>query len=180
MLTVGDVFTTLFRHPGRMLVGRWHWKSAIASSLIRANIFLATNWSAGPEAAAGAMVAEFVYRFLAAGFYGALTQSFRRAEPPWAALLTVSLLLPAVSHSVELLLHWLRGTPNLRVSILASVCFTGATTVFNWYAMRRGVLLVGEGHASFWGDLCRVPGILVDLFRDAVRFTRRLPLRNPS
>ena len=180
MLTVGAVFKTLFRHPGRMLVGRWHWKSAIASSLIRANIFLATNWSAGPKAAAGAMLAEFLYRFLAAGFYGALTQSFRSAEPAWAALLTVSLLLPGVSHSLELILHWLRGTPNLRLSILASVCFTGMTTVFNWYAMRRGVLLVGEGHGSFWDDLRRVPGILADLLRDAVRFTRRLPLRNPS
>ena len=178
MLTVGAVFTNLIRHPGRTLVGRWHWKSAIASSLIRANIFLAANWSAGPKAAAGAMLAEFVYRFLAAGFYGALTQSFRSAEPPWAALLSVSLLLPGVSHSVELLIHWLRGTPNLRVSILASVCFTAITTVFNWYAMRRGVLLVGEGQRSFWDDLRRVPGLLTDMVRDAVRFTRRLPLRN--
>ena len=162
LLTVGAVFQALFRDPGRMLVGRWHWKSAIASSLIRANIFLAANWSAGPKAAAGAMLAEFAYRFLAAGFYGALTQSFRSAEPPWAALLTVSLLLPGVSHSLELLLHWLRGTPNLRLSILASVCFTSVTTVF------------------IWDDLRRVPGILGDLLRDAVRFTRRLPLRDPS
>lgn len=163
-----------------MLVGRWHWKSAIASSLFRANIFLAANWSAGPEAAAGAMLTEFAYRFLAAGFYGALTQSFRRAQPPWAALLTVSLLLPGISHSVELLLHWLRGTPNLRLSILASVCFTGTTTVFNWYAMRRGVLLVGEGHASFWDDLRQTPGLLADLFRDMTRVWRGLPVRNPS
>jgi hypothetical protein len=160
-----------------MLLGRWHWKSAVASSLFRSNIFLAANWSAGPSAAFGAMAAEFGYRFLAAGVYGALTQSFRRVEPPWAAVLTVSLLLPAISHAVELILHWLRGTPNLRLSMLASVCFTGATTVFNWYAMRHGVLLVGEGRSSFWEDLRRAPGLVVDLLRDTVRSGRTLSRR---
>jgi hypothetical protein len=37
------------------------------------------------HAAEGAMLAEFVYRGITAGFYGALTQAFRKAAPVWKA-----------------------------------------------------------------------------------------------
>lgn len=161
-MTVGAAFLRLIRNPGDSLVRRWNWKSAALSPLFRSQIFLAVNLTAGWRAAVGAMFAEFAYRSLAAGFCGALTQAFRGAEPAWAAGLTVAVLLPAISHSIELLIHWARGTPNLWASMAASVGFTAASTVFNWYAMRRGVFVVGEGSGSLLADLRRIPRILFD------------------
>ena len=161
-MTVGSALLQLARNPGDLLVRRWNWKSAALSPICRSQIFLALNLSAGWRAALGAMAAEFAYRSLAAGFYGALTQSFRGATPPWLAGLTVAVLLPLVSHSIELLVHWARGTPHLKASMVASVGFTAVSTTFNWYAMRRGVLMVGAGSASLVSDLRRMPRLLWD------------------
>ncbi len=66
--------------------------------------------------------------------------------------------VPAFSHTIEFALHWLRGTPNLKVSILASFAFTIISTAFNLHAMRRGVLVVGGGK-SLWGDLRALPEV---------------------
>jgi len=161
-MTVGNAFLQLIRNPGDLLVRRWNWKSAVLSPLFRSQIFLAVNLRAGWKAALGAMAAEFAYRSLAAGFCGALTQAFRGAEPAWIAGFAVAILLPLVSHSIELLIHWLRGTPNLGASILASVVFTAVSTVFNWFAMRKGVFVVGEGSSSLIADLRRIPRILFE------------------
>jgi len=161
-MTVAGAFLHLVRNPGDLLLRRWNWKSAAMSPLFRSQIFLAVNLRAGWRAALGAMAAEFVYRSVAAGFCGALTQVFRGAQPAWAAAFTVAVLLPLVQHSVELLIHWLRGTPNLWASILASAGFTAISSVFNWYAMRKGVFVVGEGSASLGADLRRIPRILYE------------------
>jgi hypothetical protein len=159
-MTVGAAFLTLIRHPVDSLVRRWNWKSAVLSPVFRAQLFFAVNLTAGWKAALGAMAAEFAYRSLSAGFYGALTQCFRGAEPLWIAGFTVAIVLPVLSHSLELLIHWYRGTPHLRTSIGVSAAFTAVSTVFNWYAMRKGVFVVGEGSDSLAADLRRIPRIL--------------------
>src|SRR5579871_1569448 len=161
-MTLTTVLLELMQHPVESLVRRWNWKSAVLSPLFRSQIFLAVNLRAGWKAALGAMFAEFVYRSVAAGFYGALTQGFREAEPAWAAAFTVAVLLPIASHSVEWLIHWMRGTPNLWASIGASAGFTAISTVFHWYAMRKGVFVVGEGSAPLTADLRRMPRILLE------------------
>jgi hypothetical protein len=140
---VAGVLAGLTQRPFDYLIRRGHWKAALFSSVFRSAIFFAANFSAGWEAAYGAAWAEFLYRAVAAGFYGSLTQAFRQARPVWLATLTAVLLLPAMQHLIELALHWLRGTPNLRASILASVAFTICSTLFNLHSMRRGVLVVG-------------------------------------
>ncbi len=159
----------LLANPQRIIWKTWNWKAAVLSSALRAHLFLAMNLTAGWRAAVGAGLTELLFRFIASGFYGALTQSFRYVQPAWAGALSAALLLPAVSHSVEWLVHWLRGTPNLRASIIASVCFTAISTAFNWYAMRRGVLVVGDGEKSIWADLRQVPGLFVEIGRWAYR-----------
>jgi hypothetical protein len=159
-MTVGAAFLALLKNPVNSLVRRWNWKSALLSPIFRSQIFLAVNLTSGWKAALGAMAAEFAYRSLSAGFYGAMTQAFRDAEPAWMAAMTVTVLLPAVSHSLELLVHWYRGTPHLWASITASVGFTAVSTAFNWYAMRHGVFVVGEGSASLGADLRRIPCVL--------------------
>lgn len=81
-MTVQAALLELFRNPGRLLLRRWNWKAAIFSPIFRSIIFLCANLTAGWSAVLGAMSAEFIYRCVTAGFYGALTQAFRSAEPP--------------------------------------------------------------------------------------------------
>ncbi len=157
--TVGAVFVDLLRHPVRTLVVRWNWKAALLSALIRATIFL-TNLVAGWHAAVMAAAAELVLRSATSGFYGGVTEAFSAASPLWAAM-TVSIIgLPLLSHSLELLVHWLRGTPNLLLSVGVSMSFTAVSSAFNLYAMRQGVLTTGHGSKSLLEDLGQVPALL--------------------
>jgi hypothetical protein len=55
------------------LVRRWNWKAAFMSAFIRAWIFFFANLTAGWRAAAGAMLAEYIFRGITSRFYGALT-----------------------------------------------------------------------------------------------------------
>jgi len=159
MKTLDQVFTNLWRNPGELLVRRWNWKSALYSSLCRSSLFFAVNFTAGWEAALWAMAAEFAYRSVSAGFYGALTQSFRHVEPRWQGMVVATMVLVSLSHSIEFVIHWLRGTPNLLGSSAASGCFTVLSTLFNLHAMRRGILVTGrEGHGLLT-DLRLLPAI---------------------
>ena len=151
----------LFQNPSETLVKRWNWKASLFSSLCRGILFFAVNAGAGINAALGAMYAEFAYRSITAGFYGAITQQFRRAEPRWAAAWLVGLGIPVVSHLIEFAVHWLRGTPHLRSSVIASVCFTVVSTLFNLHAMREGVLLAGAESCSLWEDLRSLPRVVI-------------------
>lgn len=159
---VPDVVRNLVRHPWELLVLRWNWKSAVTSALMRGGIFFSANLAAGWRAAVGAMLVEFGYRTILSGFYGSVTQAFRRAEPAWAAALAVMVILPAGGHIIEFLVHWSRGTPKLATSIVSSVAFTILSTLFNLHAMRRGVLVVGDGHErrTLWQDLRAMPSVV--------------------
>lgn len=140
-------------NPQDVLIARWNWKSAIFSSLMRGGIFFSATASAGLSAALGAMYTEFAYRSITAGFYGAVTQNFRKAEPRWQANLVAGAGVPCVSHAIELAIHTARGTPNLRANILASLCFSVVSTLFNLHAMREGVLVVGANRGSIASDI---------------------------
>jgi hypothetical protein len=146
--------------PGS-LISRWNWKSALLSSLFRGSVFFSANLRFGRKAAVGAMFAEFLYRALTSGFYGAITQKLRSIEPRWKANIIATLGIPAASHLVEFLVHYLRGTPNLRGSILMSVIFTVFSTLFNLHAMRRGILLVGQDQKTLGEDFRAIPVLLV-------------------
>jgi hypothetical protein len=160
--TVSAVFGGMLRHPIRELILRWNWKSALLSSLLRATIFFFTNLVAGWHAALGAMLAELVLRSLTSGFYGAITESFSVARPAWAATAAAMAALPLLAHSLEFIVHWLRGTPKLALSIGTSVIFTGLSTAFNLYAMRRGVLTTSGKSTSLRHDLGQIPVLLVE------------------
>lgn len=155
--TVTEVLHWVITSPGDALAWRWNYKSAILSSILRGGVFFTVNLTAGTGAATAAMTTEFVLRFTTAGFYGALTQAFRRVEPPVAGTAAVVILLPAIAHSLELAVHAWRGTPALAASIGASIAFSAVSTAFNLAAMRRGVFVVGDGQRPLWRDLCAVP-----------------------
>jgi hypothetical protein len=171
--TVAEVLEALLRDPGRYLVARWNWKSAVLSSSLRASIFFFTNLVAGWHAALGAMLAELALRSLTSGFYGAVTEAFSTARPAWAAMTAAMLLLPFFAHSLELLVHWMRHTPKLGLSIATSVSFTAVSTAFNLYAMRRGALTVGHGSNSLRDDLRRVPRLILDFLIAIARAVSR-------
>jgi hypothetical protein len=167
--TVRGVLWWMLRHPWHALVCRWNYKSAILSALLRASIFFAANRTAGFDAAVAAMITEFCFRISTAGFYGAVTQGFRRVEPPHAGTIAAMLVLPVVTHSLELLVHWWRGTPELGVSIAASVAFTALSTSFNLFAMRRGAFVVGADRQSLLSDLLALPRLVAQFVRAAAR-----------
>jgi hypothetical protein len=175
--TVGSVLLSLVRSPGRRLILRWNWKAAVLSAIFRSTLFFVTNLAAGLGAALAAMLTELGFRGSTAGFYGALTQAFRHAQPPWLATLTVMLLLPAVTHLVELLVHWSRGTERLAASIIVSCFFTALSTVFNLFAMRRDALIVGDGRASLAEDLVRMPRLALDFAGAIVDVVRHVGRR---
>jgi hypothetical protein len=172
--TVGDVLKGFVTRPGETLIRRWNWKSAFLSSLFRAAIFFFANLAAGWHAALGALLAELILRGATSGFYGAITESFSEARPVAAAMMTAMVVLPAANHSLEFLVHWLRGTPKLGASITASVIFTALSTSFNVYAMRHGVLTVGNKSKSLREDFARILPLLGQFLLAGPRVILRL------
>jgi hypothetical protein len=160
--TVWGVIADLICHPGKHLIERWNWKSALTSSAFRCLIYFSTNVVAGLRAALAAMTIEFLFRGVTSGFYGSLTQAFTRAQPAWAGSLAVIVILPAVGHSMEFMVHWLGGTRKLAASVIASVAFTAVSSLFNLFAMRRGVLTVGQDCNTLKDDFRRMPRIVFD------------------
>jgi hypothetical protein len=159
-MTLGTALLDFIRRPVDLLVRRWNWKAAFSSSLIRAMIFFFANLTAGWRAALGAMAAEYFFRALTSGFYGAMTQHFSLVEPEWQAAAGAMLLLPVLSHSLEFVVHWLRHTPHLKASIISSMSFTVISTLFNFYAMRRGTMVVGKDTPSLVEDLRAMPRVI--------------------
>jgi hypothetical protein len=139
----------------------WNWKSAFFSSICRGAVFFFANLSHGFAAARGAMLAEFVYRAMTAGFYGALTQACRKSAPRGRSVTVLIVGLPVGQHALEFAIHWMRGTPALRTSIVSSVIFTVISTLFNLHAMRRGVLVAGDDGRPLAEDLRAIPGTIV-------------------
>jgi hypothetical protein len=158
---VAAILGDVLRDPLTHLVRRWNWKAALLSSLSRSALFFVVNLPAGRRAALAALATELAFRGATSGFYGALTQALGRAEPVWVATLSAMLLLPVITHSAELAVHWLRGTARLAASITASALFTALSTAFHLFAMRRGVLIVGDARRSLLDDLRRLPGLVV-------------------
>jgi len=159
-MTLTQALFRMVSRPIDLLIRRWNWKAAFFSSLVRGFIFLFANLKSGWHAAAAAMVAEWLYRAPSSGVYGAATQMFGEIEPEWQGALAASVLMPLWSHSLEFCVHYLRHTPHLKASIIASVSFTIISTLFNFYAMRRGMMTVGSNSASITEDLRRLPRII--------------------
>lgn len=171
--TLRELIGALVRSPWEMLGRRWNYKAALLSSLVRASLFFTVNLSAGVDAAAAAAGAELALRFATSGFYGALTQSFRRVEPAWVATVAAMIALPSVAHTLEFLVHWSRGTPALAHSIVTSLAFTTVSTAFNLFAMRHGALVVGAGRQSLLADLALMPRLLASFILGAARSLAR-------
>jgi hypothetical protein len=153
------VLFALLSSPQKLL-RLWNWKSASLSVILRGPIFFAAAVRQGWAGVAGALFTESAFCAISAGFYGAIVQSLKDAEPQWLTGVVLAFVIPALFQSVEYLLHWFRGTPHLRIAEIVSVIISGLSALFNWYAMRRGALLVGKEGASFGRDLGRLPRLI--------------------
>lgn len=151
----------------------WHWKAAACSAIIRCTIFFAVNFTSSWEAASGAAIAEFLYRFVASGHYGAMTQGLSRMQPHAKANFLVLVALPLLQHAIEYALHLARGTPRLNASIAVSYAFTILSTLFNLYSMRRGALLVGQGARTLREDLITLPRFILGFLMTGPRLILR-------
>lgn len=174
-IVVGDVFRNLVHHPAQ-LITRWNWKSVVLAVIIRGLIYLSIYLISGENwtVTLTAVSVELPFRIVTTGIAGALVQSFRKAKPIWFANMIVSIMLPAFSHTVEFAAHY--GQERYFSDILAaskdgvtrqrtfaiSVLFSVVSVLFNLYAMRNGVLLVGAGEAtqSLKNDLKRIPRLV--------------------
>src|SRR5271165_905220 len=123
----------LARCPQRLLL-LWNWKAAWLSIILRAPIFLAATINRGWKTALTAVLTECFFCAVSAGFYGALIQNLRDAEPQWLTIAFFTLVVPAIFQILEAYLHWVRGTPHLRIAESASIVVSAVSSLFNWYA----------------------------------------------
>lgn len=165
--TISEAIVNLWRNPGQF-VRYWNYKGAILSGVLRAPIFLIT-YLIGKETlklAIGAALVQFTFRFFFAGVGGALIQSFRLVEPPWKAFLTILALVPLVSHLLEFILQAAFGyitstQDHTGDAILRSICVSIISALFTLFAMRRGIMIVGESESkSLLNDISRLPVVI--------------------
>jgi len=161
-VTVGAVFKDIVVHPVGTLVMSWNWKSASLSAMLRAPVFFFSTLRHGWAAISLAVVVESLYAAAISGCYGTFAEKMRYASPLWVSALLVTVAAPAVLLYFDYLVHHWAGTPNLRRGIVASGIFAGLSSALNWFLMRRGSLLVGEGRSSFATDLRRMPRMLLN------------------
>ncbi len=175
-IPLGEVLRSLISHPAQIIT-RWNWKSALLGAILRASFYF-TVYKASREnwlVTLTAVMVELAFRFFTSGISGALVQSFRRATPQWLATLVVTVSLPIFSHSVEFFTHYVQETyfntifpasvnHSRQRAFAISVLFSIMSAMFNLFAMRKGVLLVGAGSEtkSLWGDIKTFPILIFD------------------
>jgi hypothetical protein len=165
--TISEAVHSLWNDPS-LFVRQWNYKGAILSGVLRAPIFLATYLigKEGLRLALAAAAVQFIFRFVFAGVGGVLIQSFRRVEPAWKALLAVLLIIPLISHVLEFILQavfgYYTGTmARTDEAILRSVSVSIISALFTLFAMRRGIMIVGESESkSLISDISRLPIVI--------------------
>lgn len=182
--TVGEACLNLLRHPVQMLT-RWNWKAALVGAVIRSFFYL-TVYQASQEkwlVTLTAVLLELAFRFFSTGVIGSITQSFRNAQPQWAAMVFASTVLPVIGQIVEFITHWGQETyfnnvfaasenSSRQRAFAISMLISILSSLFNLFAMRDGVLLVGAGEESktLREDAKLIPALLLE-------FITYLPLR---
>ena len=142
----------------------WNWKSAIFSIMLRVPVFAVAAARHGLEAIALAILTEALVCGFNAGCYAAVIQFIRNRKPVWLTALIITVILPAVGQVIEYEVHSWRGTPHTIPAVIVSTVLAALASLFNWYAMKRGTLLVGGEGGSFSSDLRRFPILLLHFF----------------
>jgi len=155
-----DLLFRLLCRP-QQLVLLWNWKAAVLSATLRGPIYFTAALQKGWSVALVTLLLEASFCALGVGLYNALVQMLKDAEPQWLTVTLLAVVFPGSLQSLEYLMHWLRGTPHLRIASIISLGASGISTLFNWYAMRRGVMLVGAEGRGFFADLRQMPMVFL-------------------
>lgn len=147
-------------NPAGNVWALWNWKSAILSVMLRVPVFAVAAARNGLEAVAAAVFTEAVVCGFNAGCYAAVVQAIRNRKPVWLTALTITVALPAVGQVIEYQMHVWRGTPHRVIAVIVSSVLSAVSSLFNWYAMKHGTLLVGGEGREFSYDLRRLPLLL--------------------
>jgi hypothetical protein len=91
--------------------------------------------------------------------------------------MTLMALVPAFNHALEYLLHYASGTKRIMAGVAASISLSILSAVFNLFAMRRGVLIVGDERAPLLDDLRRMPRVVFDFVMAVPRALWRISIR---
>jgi hypothetical protein len=166
-------------HPAQTFFYSWNWKAALLSASLRAPLFFFATLRHGLKAISTAVLVEAIYSAFMSGCFGAFVQKMRNARPLWASALLIVVVLPAVVLWLDYLLHLYTGMPNLKGGMWAAASLCVLSSLFNWYLMKRGNLLVGNSARSFASDLKRMPRMVFDFVSWVPRHCYRL-LRNSN
>jgi hypothetical protein len=138
----------------------WNWKSAVLSIILRVPVFAIVAVRHGIGVVGAAALTEAAVCGFNAGFYAAVVQAIRNRKPVWLTALLIAVGLPALGQFIEFEVHAWRGTPHHTFAVIISSILAALSSLFNWYAMRRGTLLVGSEGNSFSEDVRQIPGLL--------------------
>jgi len=138
----------------------WNWKSAVLSIMLRVPVFAVAAARRGLEATGAAILTEAIVCGFNAGCYAAVVQVLRDRKPVWLTALLIAVGLPAIGQVIEYEAHAWRGTPHRGVAVIISSVLAGISSLFNWYAMKQGALLVGGEGKSLGHDLSKIPRLL--------------------
>ena len=126
---------------------QWNWKTALLSGAVRTILVVAPCIWGHYHRLDRIFAAEYLYAIVVSGFYGALTQTYCRAEPRalWIPLLLIG--IPACNQTLETGMRVLLGAPMGPISLALSFAFTIGATAFSILAMQRGYLTT-NGNAT--------------------------------
>jgi hypothetical protein len=146
--------------PWKIFVVDWNWKAALLSALFRDISFFAVAVPRGPGAFRLVWI-ELAFRAVVGGSWGSLLQAFRCVRPAWQAALLAAVLLPAAAHVLEYLALQAGHATHVGAGMVVSVAVSVGSLLLNWFLMRRGTLITGDGAESFGTDLRRLPSLLL-------------------
>jgi hypothetical protein len=155
------------------LLSLWNWKSALLSVMLRAPVFAVATIRGGPEVVAGAVLTEAGVCAINAGWYAAVAQVLRNRKPVWLVALVISAIVPLSGQVIEYGIHVWHQTPHRVAAVIVSTFLGAIASLFNWYAMKQGTMLVGGEETSFASDLKKFPVLLFRFFLLAPRWLGR-------
>jgi len=138
----------------------WNWKSALLSVILRVPVFAVATVRRGAGVLFAAVLVEAIVCAFNAGCYAAVVQALRNRKPVWLTALIITVVLPVIGQVIEYAVHAWHQTPHRTIAVIISSMLSAVSSLFNWYAMQQGTLLVGGERSSFSLDLRRLPGIL--------------------
>jgi hypothetical protein len=119
---------------------------------------------AGREALPG-IVIEIGFRVAIGGFWGALLQAFRRAQPAWLASFCIAVILPGAAHVLEYAALQAGRARHINTAMVISVIISIGSLLINMGLMRQELLVTEAGSDSLASDLRRIPSALAGMFR---------------